>query len=178
MKVKPLCRVQLLATPWTVAHQAPPSMRFFRQECWSGVPLPSPALKKQEPTNNQHRLQASYKLTQPSKMAPSPPPPTPTTTTPALLPFAHSWLFAKPKLVSSFETDAANLCSGSRGFQAIQAKAQSWFGVESSPRWAHHLIYRSPGLYGRTSARRRKNIPCVCDTAVTGRSRDGKAQFD
>ena len=28
-------------TPWTAAHQAPPSMGFSRQECWSGVPLPS-----------------------------------------------------------------------------------------------------------------------------------------
>ena len=28
-------------TPWTVAHQAPPSMGFSRQEYWSGVPLPS-----------------------------------------------------------------------------------------------------------------------------------------
>ena len=34
--------VQLCATPWTVAHQAPPSMGFSRQEYWSGVPLPSP----------------------------------------------------------------------------------------------------------------------------------------
>ena len=42
MKVKSLSLVQLLATPWTAAHQAPPSMRFSRQECWSGVPLPSP----------------------------------------------------------------------------------------------------------------------------------------
>ena len=33
--------VQLLATPWTVAHQAPPSMGFSRQGYWSGVPLPS-----------------------------------------------------------------------------------------------------------------------------------------
>ena len=33
--------VQLLATPWTVAYQAPPSMGFSRQEYWSGVPLPS-----------------------------------------------------------------------------------------------------------------------------------------
>ena len=31
-----------LATPWTAACQAPPSMGFSRQECWSGVPLPSP----------------------------------------------------------------------------------------------------------------------------------------
>ena len=31
-----------LVTPWTAAHQAPPSMGFSRQEYWSGVPLPSP----------------------------------------------------------------------------------------------------------------------------------------
>ena len=28
--------------PWTVAHQAPPSMGFSRQEYWSGLPFPSP----------------------------------------------------------------------------------------------------------------------------------------
>ena len=39
VKVKSLSRVWLLATPWTAAHQAPPSMGFSRQECWSGVPL-------------------------------------------------------------------------------------------------------------------------------------------
>ena len=42
VKVKSLSRVQLLATPWTVAYQAPPSMGFSRQEYWSGVPLLSP----------------------------------------------------------------------------------------------------------------------------------------
>ena len=42
VKVKSLSRVQIVATPWTVAHQAPPSMGFSRQEYWSGVPLPSP----------------------------------------------------------------------------------------------------------------------------------------
>ena len=31
-----------LATPWTVAHQAPLSMGFSRQEYWSGLPFPSP----------------------------------------------------------------------------------------------------------------------------------------
>ena len=41
VKVKSLSRVWLLATPWTAAHQAPPSMGFSRQEYWSGVPLPS-----------------------------------------------------------------------------------------------------------------------------------------
>ena len=42
VKVKSLSRVQLLATPWTAAYQAPRSMGFSRQEYWSGVPLPSP----------------------------------------------------------------------------------------------------------------------------------------
>ena len=44
VKVKSLSRVQLLATPWTAAYQASPSMVFARQEYWSGVPLPSPTL--------------------------------------------------------------------------------------------------------------------------------------
>ena len=34
--------VQLFATPWTVARQAPLSMEFSRQEYWSGLPFPSP----------------------------------------------------------------------------------------------------------------------------------------
>ena len=38
--MKSLSRVWLLATPWTAAHQAPPSMGFSRQEYWSGLPLP------------------------------------------------------------------------------------------------------------------------------------------
>ena len=42
IKVKSLSRIQLLATPWTAAYQASPSMGFSRQEHWSGVPLPSP----------------------------------------------------------------------------------------------------------------------------------------
>ena len=42
VKVKSLSRAWLLATPWTAASQAPPSMGFSRQEHWSGVPLPSP----------------------------------------------------------------------------------------------------------------------------------------
>ena len=42
LDVKSLSRVQLFATPWTVAHQAPPSTGFSRQEYWSGLPFPSP----------------------------------------------------------------------------------------------------------------------------------------
>ena len=41
VKVKPLSRVQFLATPWTAAYQAFPFMGFSRQEKWSGLPLPS-----------------------------------------------------------------------------------------------------------------------------------------
>ena len=42
VKVKSLSWVRLFVTLWTVAHQAPPSMGFSRQEYWSGVPFPSP----------------------------------------------------------------------------------------------------------------------------------------
>ena len=41
-EVKSLSRVQLFATPWTVAYQASQTMGFSRQEYWSGLPLPSP----------------------------------------------------------------------------------------------------------------------------------------
>ena len=43
VKVKSLSPVRLLPTPWTAAHQAPPSMGFSRQEYWSGVPV-SPSI--------------------------------------------------------------------------------------------------------------------------------------
>ena len=42
LKVNLLSCVRLVTTPWTVAHQAPPSMGFSRQEYWSGLPFPSP----------------------------------------------------------------------------------------------------------------------------------------
>ena len=59
-----LSRVQLLATPWTAAHQAPPSMGFSRQEYWSGVPLPSPS-----------RNLTSSHMVMPSSSSYFPPPP-------------------------------------------------------------------------------------------------------
>ena len=43
VKVNLFSLVRLLATPWTAAHQAPPSMGFSRQEYWSGLSLPSEA---------------------------------------------------------------------------------------------------------------------------------------
>ena len=42
VKAKSLSSVRLLATPWTAAYQASPSMGFSRQKYWSRVPLPSP----------------------------------------------------------------------------------------------------------------------------------------
>ena len=66
-KVKSLSRAWLLATPWTAAHQAPPSMGFSRQEYWSGVPLPSPLLclmqsilAKNHGKHIQHRIIVSW----------------------------------------------------------------------------------------------------------------------
>ena len=43
VKVKSLSGVRLFETPWTAAYQAPLSMRFSRQEYWSGVPSPCPS---------------------------------------------------------------------------------------------------------------------------------------
>ena len=66
VKVKSLSHVQLFATPWTVAYQAPPSMGFSRQECWSGLPFLSPGdlpdlgIKPRSPT-----LQADALLSEP-----------------------------------------------------------------------------------------------------------------
>ena len=48
VKVKSLSRARLLATPWTAAYQAPPSMGFSRQEYWSGVPMERHILNTQE----------------------------------------------------------------------------------------------------------------------------------
>ena len=59
VKMKSLSRVRLLATPWTAAYQAPPSMGFSRQEYWSGVPLPSPNEKPTQP-----QLESSLRLSQ------------------------------------------------------------------------------------------------------------------
>ena len=51
VKVKSLSRVWLFETLWTVAHQAPPSMGFSRQEYWSGLPFPSPTEINSFPQN-------------------------------------------------------------------------------------------------------------------------------
>ena len=56
VKVKSLSSVWLSATPWTAAHQAPPSMGFSRQEHWSGLPFPSPSNFLKEISNLSHSV--------------------------------------------------------------------------------------------------------------------------
>ena len=68
-KVESLSHVRLFATPWTIAYQAPPSMGFSRQQCWSGLPFPSPGyllnpgIKPRSPT-----LQADPLPSEPLKL--------------------------------------------------------------------------------------------------------------
>ena len=54
-----LSRVRFFATPWTVVHQAPLSLEFSRQECWSGLPCP---------------LQETFLTLEPKDSLPSEPP--------------------------------------------------------------------------------------------------------
>ena len=60
VKGKLLSRVRLLATPWTEAYKAPPSMGFSRQEYWSGVPSPSPNQMLISREMNQQTVVHSY----------------------------------------------------------------------------------------------------------------------
>ena len=62
--VKWLNRIQLLATPWTVAYYAPPSMGFSRQEYWSQLQFPSPEDLPKPGSNPSllHRRQTLYLL--------------------------------------------------------------------------------------------------------------------
>ena len=74
VKVKSLSRVRLLVTPWTVAYQAPLTMRFSRQGYWTGLSfpspgdLPNPGTELRSPT-----LQADSLPTEP-QVAKNPPP--------------------------------------------------------------------------------------------------------
>ena len=72
VKVKSLSRVRLLATPRTVAHQAPPSMGFSKQEYWSGLPLSSPTLELHIPFSSESVI---WEHTTSSKVPSSPAPP-------------------------------------------------------------------------------------------------------
>ena len=62
MKVKSLSHVRILATSWTAAYQAPPSMEFSRQEYWSEVPLSSPDQRRQHITKQRHYLANKVRL--------------------------------------------------------------------------------------------------------------------
>ena len=72
--VQSLNCVRLLATPWTAAHQAPPSMGFSRQQYWSGVPGFPVYHQLPEPIQNHvlhvgDAIQPSYPLSSPSPPA-------------------------------------------------------------------------------------------------------------
>ena len=69
LKLKSLSRVRLLATRWTAAHQAPPSMGFSKQEYWSGLPLPS--LTKNPATAAAKSLQSCPTLCDPIDGSPT-----------------------------------------------------------------------------------------------------------
>ena len=59
-------RVQLFATPWTVAYQPPLSMGFSRQRYWSGLPFPSLGdLPNPRIEPGSHTLQADASLSEP-----------------------------------------------------------------------------------------------------------------
>ena len=71
VKVKLLSRVRLFVTPWTVAHQAPLSLEFSRQEFWSGLPFPSPGdLPKPGIEPRSPALQADALTSEPSGKPP------------------------------------------------------------------------------------------------------------
>ena len=63
-EVKSLSRVQLFATPWTIAYQAPQSTEFPRQEYWSGLPFPSQGIFPTQGSNLglPHCRQMLYRL--------------------------------------------------------------------------------------------------------------------
>ena len=69
--------VQLFATPWTVAHQAPLSMGFSRQEFWSGLPrplpchLPNPGIEPRSPALQADSLPSEPPANPPTVLAKS-----------------------------------------------------------------------------------------------------------
>ena len=73
VKVKLLSRVQLFVTPWIVVYQAPPSMGFSRQECWSGLPFASPGIFQTQKSNLglPHCRQTLYCLSHHGKKIPN-----------------------------------------------------------------------------------------------------------
>ena len=71
--MKLLSHVRLFVTPWTVAHQIPPSMEFSKQQYWSRLPFPSPGdLPNPEMEPGSPTLQAdAFPSEPPGKHAPN-----------------------------------------------------------------------------------------------------------
>ena len=155
MKVKKWSRsvVWLFATPWTVTYQAPPSMGFSRQECWTGLPFPSPGylpdpgIKPGSPA-----LQA--------EALPSEPPGTPNKK-PVLCPENQYYLGNKShcsswkeknshKFICHFDFDSFfHLCSTFSGSQRICSFCEGacwniFFNIWS--KWREHFFWQETSL--------------------------------
>ena len=72
-EVKSLSRVQLFATPWTVAYKAPVCMEFSRQEYWSGLPFLLQGIFPTQGSNlgRPHCRQMLYHLSHQGSLLPS-----------------------------------------------------------------------------------------------------------
>ena len=120
-----LSRVQLFETPWTVAHQAPLSMGFFRQEYWSGLPfpppgdLPNPGIKPESPMSP-----ALQEDSLPAESLGSPQYAICTTAERSLLSYT----------VRSFSPWAPSLCQV-LCCASDPKRSQSWFLSSGSPQW-------------------------------------------
>ena len=121
-EVKLLRRVRLFATPWSVAHQAPLSMGFSRQEHWSGLPFPSPksSMIFCPPLNTLHKL--IYR-------------------SPLSMPFVHS----DSAMLASFLPQIPQVCSTLNGDFAV-AVPSVWNTLNFKylqVRWPNHHLCSS-----------------------------------
>ena len=135
VKVKSLSRVRLFATPWSVAHSAPPPMGFSRQGYWSGLPFPSarnlsdPGIEPRSPT-----LQADT-LT-------SEPPGNPMTNLNSILKSRDITWLTKIRIVKAMD------------FPGVMYRSESWTIKAESPRtvafelWSWRRLLRSLGQQG------------------------------
>ena len=143
-----MSRVRLFATPWTVAHQAPLSTQFPRQECWSGLPspgdLPNPGIEPGSPA-----LQADSLLSHQGS-------PTPTFKGSVLEVIRHfSWFPIGQNLVV-WRFLAVEMKSGS---------LKSWICVASAQKKSSHVDH----MASQRSCEREVGV-AVCAGGAWGRS--------
>jgi len=129
-EVKWLSRVWLFATPWTIAYQAPPSIRFSRQEYWSGLPFPSPGdlpdpgIKPQSPA-----FQADALTSEP----PGKPPNIHSVQFSSVLLLSRVWLFTTPWIAACQTSLSITISQSSLKLTSIKSVMPS-----------SHLIHHRP----------------------------------